>query len=97
MTRWGRFAEIGWFTPAVDVHEETDALIVRVVLGDVHPENVKIIATDRLLTIRHAVFSRSFELPESIDGSDAIAIMSDGVLTVRVPRRRTRSSDTFAA
>lgn len=95
--RWGRFVELGWLEPPVDVSEDDDALLVRVALGDVRPEDVKIDAKGGLLSIHHGVFSRSFELPDTVDGEGAIAIMSDGVLTVRVPRRRTRSNDTFAA
>ena len=75
---------------------EEDAILVRAKLGDVRPEEVKIVATERLLTIRGGPVSRSFELPTTVDGTAAVAIMNDGVLTVRIPRRPPRSG-TFAA
>jgi HSP20 family protein len=90
MTRWHPFARIT---------EDEGALLVRVDLGDVRPENVKIDAKERLLTIHgerawpYGAFCRSFPLPETVDGAAAVAIMSDGVLTIRIPPR----SDTFAA
>lgn len=71
----------------VDILEREDALLVRIALGDVAPEDVTIDATDRLLFVRGGTFSRSFYLPPTVEGAAAIAIMSDGVLTVRIPRR----------
>lgn len=111
MSRWDPFAEIAcrpgagpWFTPAVDILEESDAVLVRMELAGVQPEDVRIEATPRLLTIRgererpYEQFSRSFELPETVEGAAAVAIMNEGVLTVRIPKRCVRpSSDTFAA
>ena len=111
---WDPFAEIAWhpndgpcFTPVVDICEEDDAVLVRVDLADVRPEDVQIDATDRVLSIRgerrrgrareHGAFARAFQLPPTLDGRAAIAIMSDGVLTVRIPRRRAPSRETFAA
>jgi HSP20 family protein len=35
----------------------------------------------------HGLFSRSFTLPNSVDGSRITAAYKDGVLTVRVPQR----------
>lgn len=110
MTLWDPFAEIAWrpgngpwFTPAVDILEQEDAVLVRVDLGGVHPEDVRIEATERLLTIRgerarpYEMFARSFQLPETVEGEAAVAIMSEGILTVRIPKRCARPSDTFAA
>jgi HSP20 family molecular chaperone IbpA len=37
--------------------------------------------------VRGGAFSRSFYLPANVEGAAAIAIMSGGVLTVRIPRR----------
>jgi HSP20 family molecular chaperone IbpA len=71
----------------VTIVEESDALLVRTHLGDVRPEDVKIVANDRFLTIRGGAVWRSFELPDTVDGAAAIAIMNDGFLTVRIPRR----------
>jgi HSP20 family protein len=113
MTRWDPFAEIAWrresadgghwFTPVVDIFEEDEAVLVRVELPGVRPEDVRIDARARLLTIdgerEHPCgsFSRTFQLPDTVDGESAIAIMSDGILSVRIPRRCAPESDTFAA
>lgn len=74
-------------TSNVDIVEREDALLVRIVLGDVRPEDVTIDATDRLLFVHVGTFARSFYLPAEVEGAAAIAIMSEGVLTVRMPRR----------
>jgi HSP20 family molecular chaperone IbpA len=71
----------------VDIVEGEDALLFRIALGDVCPEDVTIAATDRVLFVRGGDFSRSFYLPGDVEGAAALAIMSDGVLTVRIPRR----------
>lgn len=108
MSRWNPFAEIAWppsagpsFTPVVDIFEEADAVRVRVDLAGVRPEDVQLDATERLLTIRGKRglerFSRTFQLPASVQGEAAVAIMSEGILTVRIPRRCSRRSDEFAA
>lgn len=35
----------------------------------------------------HGRFARSFRLPETVDTSDVVAVMVDGLLTVRLPKR----------
>lgn len=118
---WEPFAELAWgpvadgpdaggFTPAVDIFEDDDAVLVRVELPGVRPEDVQIDTDAHMLTVRgqrrresaarpggyhrlersFGAFSRTFRLPEDVDGSDAVAVMSDGVLTVRIPRRTLR-------
>ncbi|HBG65384.1 MAG TPA: molecular chaperone Hsp20 [Treponema sp.] len=37
---------------------------------------------------RHGDFSRSFTLPDDIDGNDVSAVFKNGVLTVTIPRRK---------
>lgn len=101
-----------WFTPAVDIFEDDDAVLVRVELPGVRPEDVQIDTKKHLLTIRgerrlenaerpegyhrlersFGAFSRTFELPDDVDGSDAVAVMSDGVLTVRIAKRAMRNA-----
>lgn len=121
MAPWDPFAEIAWglpaeghtpraFKPAVDIFEDDDAVLVRVELPGVRPEDVQIDATEHMLTVRgerrresaarpggyHRIerafgaFSRSFRLPDDVDGESAAAVMSDGVLTVRIPKRAMR-------
>jgi HSP20 family protein len=39
----------------------------------------------------YGVFSRTFALPDEAFGSDAVAVMAEGVLTVRIPKREPDS------
>lgn len=120
---WDPFAEIAWrprgeesegrwFTPAVDIFEDEDAVLVRVELPGVRPEDVQIDTSRRMLTVRgerrlenaenpagyhrlersFGTFLRTFQLPDDVDGADAVAVMSDGVLTVRIPKRMRHAS-----
>ncbi|MBX3188305.1 MAG: Hsp20/alpha crystallin family protein [Labilithrix sp.] len=34
----------------------------------------------------YGVFSRSFALPDNVDGTDAVAVISEGVMTLRLPK-----------
>ncbi len=99
-----------WFTPAVDILEDDDAVLVRVELPGVRPEDLHVDTRERMLTVRgerrleHAgeperyhrrersfgAFSRTFQLPEHVDGDGAVAVIADGVLTVRIPKRAMR-------
>jgi HSP20 family protein len=109
------FAEIGWtaarpagrFAPAVDIFEDDDAVLVKVEVPGVRPEEITIDTHHHVLTIHgerrfenaeradayhriersYGVFSRSFALPESVDAENAVAVMADGVLTIRLPKR----------
>jgi HSP20 family protein len=40
----------------------------------------------------HGAFCRAFALPDEVDGSEAIAVMAEGVLTLRVPKREPTSA-----
>lgn len=119
-SRWDPFAEVAfgpvtgrdrergrWFTPAVDIFEDEDAILVRVELPGIRAEDVQVDARDRVLTVRgerrlenesrragyhrlerpYGAFARTFQLPPSVDGHSAAAVMADGVLTVRIPKR----------
>ena len=82
--------------PVAEIVEQRDAVIVRLHLAGVRPDDVHIEAQARHLVVGgiggpevpHASFVRTFPLPDDVEGEGAIAIMSDGVLTVRIPRRR---------
>ena len=39
----------------------------------------------------YGAFCRAFALPELVDGSEAVAVMAEGVLTLRVPKREPAS------
>jgi HSP20 family protein len=41
----------------------------------------------RRLERSYGVFSRSFALPENVDRKEAVAVISDGVMTIRIPKR----------
>jgi HSP20 family protein len=94
MNRWDPFTE---------VFDADDAVFVRVDLTGIEPEDVHIDATERLLIVLGSrerpcgMFTRSFRLPDTADGQAAVAIMNEGILTVRIPKRCARPSDTFAA
>jgi HSP20 family protein len=40
----------------------------------------------------HGALCRAFALPDEVDGSEAIAVMAEGVLTFRVPKREPQSA-----
>jgi HSP20 family protein len=40
----------------------------------------------------YGAFCRAFALPELVDGSEAVAVMAEGVLTLRVPKREPASA-----
>jgi HSP20 family protein len=40
----------------------------------------------------YGAFCRAFALPDRVDGSEAIAVMAEGVLTLRVPKREPASA-----
>lgn len=116
-SRWDPFHEVDWhppaetdqrwFSPAVDIYEDDDSVLVRVELPGVRPEDVTVDVEDDVLCIRgerrlehaeqrsgyhrmerpYGVFARKFSVPESVDGAAAAAVMADGVLTVRLPKR----------
>jgi len=44
----------------------------------------------------HGRFSRSFALPEAIDVADVSADLKDGILTVRIPKARSRGARRVA-
>lgn len=95
---WNPFAEIALGPcTSVEIFEGDDAVLVRITLDGVRPEDVVIDADERLLAIHAKSFMNAFQLPVTVDGRGAIAVMSDGVLTVRIPRRGARANDTFAA
>lgn len=39
----------------------------------------------------HGAFCRAFALPDLVDGSEAVAVMAEGVLTLRLPKREPAS------
>lgn len=94
------------FTPAVDVYEDKDNIIVETQLAGIDSENVSIsIENDTLCIkgesekksevdeknyyrkeIRRGAFFRSIPLPTKVDGDNAKAVASDGVLKITIPK-----------
>jgi HSP20 family protein len=95
------------FSPAVDVYEDKDALVVVVEVPGMKAEEVKVDIEKNVLTLSgerklekkedakgyrrlersYGAFTRSFLLPETVDGERIEAALADGILTVRVPKR----------
>jgi HSP20 family protein len=95
------------FTPAVDVFEEQDALVLAAELPGLKAADVKVDVEKNVLTLSgerklekeeakkgyhrlersYGAFSRSFVLPDSVDGEKIEAALADGILTIRVPKR----------
>ena len=93
-------------TPAIDVHETADDLVVTAVLPGIKPEDVEITMTGQTLTLRgefkaddeverdqylyrerrYGSFSRSLQLPVRVEGDQAEATFTDGILRLRVPK-----------
>lgn len=105
---WEPFAEIvsseRGFTPPVDIYEDAEAILVKVELPGVRPEDIVVDAGEHVLVIRgerrpernggvyrieraFGAFARTFMLPGAVDGPAAVAVMADGVLTIRIPKR----------
>ncbi|MDB5213464.1 MAG: Heat shock protein Hsp20 family [Myxococcaceae bacterium] len=40
----------------------------------------------------HGAFCRAFALPDEVDSAEAVAVMAEGVLTLRVPKREPQSA-----
>jgi HSP20 family protein len=40
----------------------------------------------------HGAFCRAFALPDEVDAAEAVAVMAEGVLTLRVPKREPASA-----
>jgi HSP20 family protein len=93
-------------TPAIDVHETPDEIVVTAVLPGLRPEDVDITMTGQSLTLRgefkadesvnrdqylyrerrYGTFSRSLQLPVRVEGDQAEATFTDGILTLRIPK-----------
>ncbi len=93
-------------TPAIDVHETPDDLVVTATLPGIRPEDVEITMTGQNLMLRgefkadenverdqylyrerrYGSFSRSLQLPVRVEGDQAEATFTDGILTLRIPK-----------
>lgn len=98
---------MGAWTPAVDIYETTDEIVLRADLPGVDQKDIDLRIENNSLTVRgerrfmketkeedyhriersYGVFSRSFQLPGSIDQGGVAASHRDGVLEVHMPKR----------
>jgi HSP20 family protein len=96
----------GPLAPAIDVYTTRDAIVAKVALPGVKPENVDVTVGDGLVTIsgsgnegkgsipagyvrrelNHGAFGRSFWLPAAVNAQAATATLSDGLLTLTLPK-----------
>jgi HSP20 family protein len=100
------------FAPAVDVHEDDDALVLRADLPGVRREDIEIQVDGNVLTLKgerklevqsekqryHRVeraygsFVRQWQLPTNVDSTRIDASFSDGILTLKLPKREEQKS-----
>ena len=93
-------------TPALDVHEIDDHIVVSAALPGVKPDDVEITMVGQTLTLRgefraadevqgdqylyrerrYGTFNRTLQLPVRVEGDQAEATFTDGVLTLRIPK-----------
>lgn len=97
----------GAWTPAVDIYETPEEIVMRADLPGVGPGDVDLRIENNTLTLRgerrflkeateedyhriersYGTFSRSFQLPGSVDQGGIKAGQKDGVLEVHMPKR----------
>ncbi len=97
----------GAWTPAVDIYETPEEIVLRADLPGVGPGDVDLRIENNTLTLRgerkflkeateedyhriersYGTFSRSFQLPGSVDQGAIKAGQRDGVLEVHMPKR----------
>jgi HSP20 family protein len=103
---WRTVAGGEQITPAIDVHETPDDIVVTAVLPGIKPDDVDITMTGQSLSLRgefkaddevnrdqylyrerrYGSFSRSIQLPVRVEGDQAEATFTDGVLKLRIPK-----------
>lgn len=97
----------GAWTPAVDIYETPEEIVMRADLPGVGPGDIDLRIENNTLTLRgerrflkeateedyhriersYGTFSRSFQLPGSVDQGGIKAGQRDGVLEVHMPKR----------
>lgn len=83
-----------WFSPAVDIYEVEDELVLRADVPGVEDGGVEIQVERGVLTLEAMVehderqkgYYRQFKLSDRIDADAGSADLRDGVLTLRLPK-----------
>jgi len=88
--------QIRWLSPAVDIYEVDDALILKADLPGVEDAGLDLQVSRGVLTLeavlekqaegRQKGFYRQFKLSDRIDADAGDAALKDGVLTLRLPK-----------
>ncbi|PLX99930.1 MAG: molecular chaperone [Desulfuromonas sp.] len=91
-----------WLSPAVDIHENDEGLVLHADMPGVTREMLDIGIEEGILTIQaridevasevvfrdagHTGYQRRFQLPENLDLDKVDASLKDGVLTLAMPK-----------
>ena len=87
---------IFWSTPAVDIYEVDNELVLMADLPGVEENDLQLQVSRGVLTLEAEIqadknsgkygFYRQFKLSERIDADAGAAVLKDGVLTLRLPK-----------
>lgn len=91
------------FMPQTKVKDYDDRREVSVAVPGVKKDELKVDVSNRLLTIScesntefaHSSFTRTWSLPDNLDGSAATAKYEDGILTVSLPKTEEAPSNVI--
>jgi HSP20 family protein len=98
----GETANAAEFTLPVDIREEDAAYVISALVPGMKADDIRLQINDNVLTIEgvwqedeetylvrelpYGTFRRSLRLPVEVDGDLAEATVSDGLLTLRIPK-----------
>lgn len=85
---------VHWVTPAVDIFETAEELVIQADLPGILDDGLKIEVNRGVLTLEatqaaaesHHGFYRQFKITDRVDADAADAALKDGVLTLKLPK-----------